>query len=339
MSLADQFHSSILKNSVQWMRYEAGIRQDIDAMIRQLGKDLVEELSGSGIDTPRTDWQRARLRKLLDEAQSIVDDSYTQIAAHASDGLAAGIEASTANLLASMNDAVGVELLQGIKWSPGLLKALVDDTLTVGAPSAEWWARQGESLTQGFTDQMRQAMLQGENLQSMVARTKDLMMVGTRNAEALVRTSAMAVNNAAQLALWKENANSLDELQWVATLDPKTCLVCGVLDGQTWPINDTHEVPPAHWNCRCCTVPIPKMWDELGIKMPVGQRPTSTDTANGTVSGDTTWESWLGSLSKSEQESILGPGRFRLWNSGKLSIRDLTDQRGNVLTLDQLKAL
>ena len=46
------------------------------------------------------------------------------------------------------------------------------------------------------------------------------MGVSSRNAEALVRTSALAVNNAAQLAAHQENADIIDKLQWTATLDP-----------------------------------------------------------------------------------------------------------------------
>lgn len=332
MALQDAWQSAVLKNNVQFMRYEAGLRQQILDMVDQLGRDLVADLANGGLETPRTDWQRARLRNLIAEAEKTVGTAYEDIAAVQNDGLSQGVKVSTQNLVAAMNEAAGVEVLAGVKWTPALLKALVDGTLTNGAPSAEWWGRQAADLVQAFQDQMRQAMLQGENLGSMVARLKDLMLTRTRQAEALVRTSAMAVNNAAQLATWTENASEGDLLQWDATLDPKTCLVCGAMDGQQWPVGEPHETAPLHWNCRCGVVPVASMWMKLGIERPAAQRAAR----GGPVDQGTTWEQWLGSLPKAEQQDILGPARWKLWDSGKLTLRDLVDQRGNVLTLEQL---
>lgn len=227
MNLADRWHSAILKNSLDLMRYEAGLRTEILAMLTQLGRELVGELAQAGLDTPRTDWQRARLRALLDGAQKRIGEGFSDIADHHALNLADAAEASANSLVVALNDAVGVELLQGVKWTPELLKGLVDGTLIEGAPSADWWARQSVDLQEAFADQMRQGILRGETVGQMTARVRDLQMISARNAEALVRTSALAVNNAAQLAAYQENADIIDKLQWTATLDPRTCLVAG----------------------------------------------------------------------------------------------------------------
>ncbi len=335
MSLADQWHSLILKNSVNMMRFDAYLRDEVLTLLEDLGNELVKELAVSGLDTPRSDWQRARLRDLLDHAQTLTNMSFEKITSQQATALAQAVDASSTSLVVAMNDAAGVELLQGVQWTSNLLKELVGDTLINGAPSADWWGRQAVDLQQAFSDQMRMGMLKGDSLGSMAARVKSLMETTTRNAEALVRTSTMAVNNAAHLATWRENADSLQKLQWVATLDPRTCIVCGAEDGQQWPVDEDHAEPPLHWNCRCVVIPIPQLWEKLGIKPPESTRAS----VNGPVSSDTTWESWLEGLPKGEQESILGPARFRLWSSGKLSIRDLTDQRGNALTLAELRKL
>lgn len=333
MSLADDWHSLILGNAVDMMRYDAHLRAEITGMIKTLGRDLAQEIINADLETPRTDWQRARLRSLLVEADSKITSAYSDVLDVHTSGMKAAVDAHTTGLVAAMNESAGVELLDAIKWSPKLLKALVDDTLVNGAPIREWWTRQTQDLVQAFTDQMRQGMLRGENVAQLTSRVKPLEGVAERNAETLVRTSAMAVNNAAQVATYAENADVLKALQWCATLDPRTCLGCGVEDGEQWePDDSTHMVPPLHWNCRCVVVPITKLWDDLGIEPPAGKRAT----IDGPIDKNTTWESWVKGLSEERQSEILGPSRLKLWKAGKLTISDLVDQRGNTLTLEQL---
>ena len=162
-------------------------------------------------------------------------------------------------------------------------------------------------------------MLRGENLSDLVNRVKDLLDKAEVNAEHLVRTSAMSALNAAQMAAWEANGDSLQELQWCATLDPRTCLVCGTMDGDVWPVGEAHATAPLHWNCRCCVVPVPQLWSKLGLEPPAGVRAAW----GGQVSGDTTWESWLKGLPEDQQKEILGPARQHLWQSWKITISDL----------------
>ena len=342
MSLADRWHHAILRNSLDLMRYEAGVRAEILSMLDTLGRDLVKELAGAGLDTPRTDWQRARLRELLGTTESQIGDAFGAITDHHAASMADIIDANTGILVLALNEAAGAELLQGMKWTLQQLKALVDGSLVEGAPSADWWARQGADLQNAFTDQMRQGMLRGEGVGQLTQRVKGLLDTSTRNAEALVRTSALAANNAAQLATYKENADVIGRLQWTATLDPRTCVRCGSQDGQSWALGEPHTVPPLHWNCRCVCVPITKTWAELAKKNKALAAemdkidPGVRSSMGGYVSGNTTWESWLKGLPRDEQADILGPARLKLWEAGKLTITDLVDQRGNALTLGQL---
>lgn len=248
-SLADLWHSAILKNSLDLMRYDAHQRTEIIAMLKALGRDLVAELAAAELDTPRTDWQRARLRKLLEEAQRRISETYTDILDLHQTGMEGALDAQAGSLVVALNEAVGFELLSPVKWTAEQLATLAGDTLIKGAPSADWWARQSVDLQQAFADQMRMGMLQGEGVGQLSSRVRDLQMISQRNAEALVRTSAMAVNNAAHQALWEANADIIKELQWVATLDPRTCPSCGAQDGQVWPLGSGHVQPPLHWNC------------------------------------------------------------------------------------------
>jgi SPP1 gp7 family putative phage head morphogenesis protein len=82
-----------------------------------------------------------------------------------------------------------------------------------------------------------------------------------QSAEMLARTAINAVANQSRLEMFQANADVLDGVQWLATLDHRTCPICGAFDGKIWTqdtlLNKSHEikVPPIHPNCRCMLTP------------------------------------------------------------------------------------
>ena len=112
------------------------------------------------------------------------------------------------------------------------------------------------------------------------------------------------------------------------------------------PIGHSVSFPglPAHWNCRSTLIPITKTWAQLAKKkltpkqrealsaVPVGQRASM----GGPVQGSVKYEDWLKTQSTDMQQDILGIGKWKLWNEGKISISDLIDNSGRPLTLKEL---
>ena len=86
----------------------------------------------------------------------------------------------------------------------------------------------------------------------------------------------------------------------------------------------------------------PKSWEELGASKKIKEiDPGTRASMDGQVAADMTYEQWLKKKDAAEPgfaKSVLGPGRYNLWKNGKLTLRDLVDQRGRELTLEQLDA-
>lgn len=367
-TLPDRWHSDVLSNTLDMLRYEASLKAQILAMVQELGMSLTLAVLGSGLDTPRTAWQRSRLASLIEEAQSTISKTYGEIADYHASNLAEAVGLSADSLTVRFNASIGVEVLQRVQWTREQLRSLVDGSLVEGAPSADWWARQSVDLQNAFADQMRQGILRGETITQLRDRImsagatptdaigkmdlrtvsdreiRGIVWTARRNAEALVRTSALSANNDAHMAVYALNSDIIANLQWVATLDPRTCLRCGWQDGQVWPMGEAHIRPTLHWGCRCTVVPIAKTFEELAKKDKAFAKTFDNigdDTRasmGGQVSADTTWESWLEGMDKATQREALGPGRFKLFEAGKLSLSDLVDQSGNPLTLKALAA-
>ena len=123
---------------------------------------------------------------------------------------------------------------------------------------------------------------------------------------------------------------------------------CRIRDGKQYTPDDHkpigHKIPwgsgpgRLHWRCRSAAVAITKSLSEItGIpglpENPVGMRASM----DGAVPGDTTYGEWIKKQSAARQDEIVGPTRGALMRSGKLPFDSLYTDRGEYLTLDQLR--
>ncbi len=92
-------------------------------------------------------------------------------------------------------------------------------------------------------------------------------------ARTLARTCINGASNAARLEVFKKNADVIDGVQFLATLDSKTSKICAHYDRTVWKVGDKDIVtPPLHPNCRSVLIPYVKVLDENGKEVPVGTR-------------------------------------------------------------------
>ena len=370
-NIPDKILSGIIDHTVDLHRYDAGLQKVIRAMLDQLARDLAAQLTSAGLDAPRTDWQRARLTALLNDANETIGEAYGNIASLASEEIRGMIQVTGDVVTTAINDSLGSKLMIPVKWTPELLEKLADGTLIHGAPSADWWARQAQDLEDAFADQMRLGMLRGEtvaqirdrilgqpipgvgavgkvDLRKVEPALRPPIWTARRNAEALVRTSVISAANAAHMASYEANSDIVEGVTWCSGLDNRTCATCGSLDGQSWGLNEPHPVPSLHWNCRCSILPKIMGWEELfkkfGGDTSIGREldqiaPGDRASMGGPVSGKWKYEDWLGKQSQERQMAILGKGKYELFQKGKIGFTDLIDQSGNPLTLKQLQAI
>ena len=174
-----------------------------------------------------------------------------------------------------------------------------------------------------------------------------ILKASAANARALVHSSVQAVANAARLASFQQNADLIECLVWLSTLDSHTCLLCAMrdlqeytLDGQE-PINHTHEWaggPGAiHFSCRCVLSTRTKTFAELGIELDEpGDSTRPSD--GGAVSSKMNFASFLASKDKAWRAEYLGPGRAEMYEAGKITLNDLMNLKGRKLTLEELQA-
>lgn len=317
-------------------RVSASARGDVLRLLQGLEKELVAKVS-EGI----TDWQKARISKLLSETKAAIQSTYDK---------AAGIALNTTTTVAQVSATATAESLTlstggqiaGVLPTASYLETVAGNAIVQGAVQSDWWNRQSQDTAWRFASAVRQGLVGGETNQQIIQRVRQVMDVSYRNAEALVRTSVQTVASQAREKTFSENDDVIASKEWVATLDARVCLECAARDGKRWELDGTpigHKIPfqapPIHFNDRCSMIPVTKTFKELGID--IEELPPSTRASMEGQVSDKTFGEWLKRQSPERVEEILGKGRADLYNRGVITFNQLTDGKGSPLTLDQIK--
>lgn len=382
-NITDKLWRLLIDRQMTLERVKSSEVRRVIRAVEQLEADLISaavQADPAGVTSLAA--QQARTFKLLTRARQIIAEYHREGSRGLTKSLFEVAKAETKHVLAVTNKAIGVNLMNNT-LSRESLRAIASDTVIEGAPSKEWWRRQGENLRQRFSDTIRQAMLRGEPTPDLVKRISgtraagfaDGVMLGTqRQATALVRTSIQHVANTARIETYEANQDVVDGLQWVSTLDERTTDICMSLSGLEWtlpnyePINHGQEWPgpTAHYQCRSTQVAVLKSWEELGkdpksVTTEAGGRSNpqaifeknlramgasqaridrsifnARASMDGQVSSRITFNDWLKGRSVAAQDRMLGKGRAQLWREGKITLRDLTDQKNRPLPLSAL---
>lgn len=353
VSANDAIVDLFMERAIDLVRLESGTGNKVGALLDQLEKDIataINEIDPAGGSTSIR--QRKRLQSLQASVENAIRATYRSSNTLMGSEMR-GVADAESTWTASAIDAATHATFADGELTATFLAALASDVLIQGAPSKDWWGRQAQGLSDQFADLMRRGMALGETNSQLIDRvrgtktTRGLMDIARSSADRLVRASVQTTANAARNATYDKNSDLISAVQWHATLDTRTTPWCIARDGlQYTPITHDpigHDVPwlegpgALHWGCRSTSIPILKSWRDLGIDADEVPK-TTRASMDGQVPESTTFESWLKKQSPARQDAVLGEGKADLWRDGKITLRDLLDQQGRPLTLEQLRA-
>lgn len=216
----------------------------------------------------------------------------------------------------------------------------------------------GDGLTDAIGRAVQQGILQGETYDQITRRVRGSAaagykdgVIGTseRNLANVTRSAVSHVAAEARDKIGEANAPLIKSEQWLSTLDNKTSKLCIIRDQLLYmrdkkhtPIG--HSVPYGagpgrlHFNCRSTSTFVFKSWEELGIPG-VKIKGASRASMNGQVPIYMDYSSWVERQPMSTLTQVFGVERAQLIRDGKISPPDLFSDKGEYLTLAQLRAL
>ena len=167
--------------------------------------------------------------------------------------------------------------------------------------------------------------------------------------QTLTRTAITETSNFISNTTYKLNDDVVQGYQYVATLDSRTSLICGRLDGKVYSLdNENAPQPPQHFNCRSTTIPVIKSANQLLNtnnnrlqKRKIARLSDSRRASiNGQVPGKTTYPQWLKTQPNEVKLAVLGsPKRVNLFDSGKVKFSQFSNRNGKLISLKQLEEL
>lgn len=134
----------------------------------------------------------------------------------------------------------------------------------------EWFKRTSDADYGRIIDMVREGFVSGMTIPEMMKRIRGskagnyedgIMQTSRRHAQTLARTLCSGVANLAKNEFYLENDDMVMAVEWLDTLDGRTCVSCGGLSRMRWATNEAHPIPPLHPNCRCVLIPVTELTD------------------------------------------------------------------------------
>lgn len=338
----------LLRQNVFVQRLASGQVAKFTAFLREIDRDIRARLAGD----PLTSLQRDRLEQLL----TAVDDLIRQVLGRWQSQLNlelqqyAGHEAAvTARALSRSLDFESivpplVQVVAAYQAAPLAVKG-ADGGKLLASFIADWSAAERKAVTGAIRLGVFQGKTNAEIVQAIrgtqAANFADgILSVTARHAEAVARTAVQHVSNVARATTFQQNTDVVEAVQWVSTLDKRTCPACGALDGREFALNAGPR-PPLHVNCRCTTVPV--LGAEFRFLEQGAKRPQKGAGGPGQTAATQSYFEWLKRQPAAFQDAAIGKSRAKLLRSGGLTLERFAqlqiDKNFAPMTLEEMRRL
>ena len=346
------------QHDLDLIRYANGQIKDVVSEINNLQAELVTLIKTA---EPKN---RTTLEALLVQVNSAIDRSYASIALKSVDEFKelARIESKAVSTITErvFRAPIAPKLID-----ENVVLKIVDEGLAPntadGMTIKSRWNKQRDGLKLNTRDGLNYAIQNNQSLDDMLRiirgnkslNFKDGVIFKNKKAsETLIRTATDTVVNASRLNTYIKNKDTVKGIQVNAILDSRTTILRRTRNGWAWHLPSYRPFvgtprkfmgsPPWHFNCRSTLSPIfgslediqatldPALNKEIlkrNKSLPIDGKPAPTPS----------FSKMLKSMSKAEQEAVLGKGRLELYNAGKITLSDLVNQQGRTLTLAELR--
>lgn len=340
-ALADTF----LRHQVFLQRLSTGEKNKFLPFLREMDKELRHRLGGSEL----TQFSRERLQKLL----KAVDEMLAELLGDYQKQLLLSLDDIAQNEAGFSGRALGsvLEVDFDLPGVPLIREAVLNNPLSIkDAPLLKpfitnWTAAERKAVAGAI----RGGVFKGETNAQIVQRIRGtrarqyqdgLLDVTARHAATVVHTAVQHTSSQARQATFDENADIVEGLRWISTLDNATCPVCRSLDQKVFRLNKGPR-SPIHPYCRCTLIAV--LRKKYRFLEAGGTRASAGAGGGMQVSAQLNYYQWLKTQPASFQDIALGRKRAKLFRDGGLSADRFAalqlDRNFEALTLDEMKKL
>ena len=364
MNLADRIQDDIAEADLTYIRNEAARTRLIVAGLRKLEKDIVTLLKSIDPTEPTRPGDRInRLEKLLAEVRIAITQHFGSVARREETALVDVAEIESYRLRDAVTAAAGVSLLsRGI--SRARLRKVAASLDADGDVLRGHWQSTATALNSRIRIELRRGIASEESLTGLVRRVRGtgdvrfengIMRQTERHTATNVATTSTAMLNATREEVYRANSELVEGLQAVNPLDSSTSAICRARAGNAWtlegdPFSGTSISFPGRppWHPRCRTFLIPVFREAAALERSSRTPQRTRDqlrrlsgakkaAIDGRPASGVSFDEWFKRRSQRKQREILGPAKFEIFKKHRLTHRELLDQSGRPLTVQQLR--
>lgn len=358
----EALRDAVISHKVDLQQYSAHVVRRMIGLLNRADADLVAALVAALDRMDADSFTVERLELVLQSVRQINLAAYQRVERELTDELRQFAEVEAQAQIAMMRRSVPEPVataLSFVKVQPEQVYAAAMSRPFQGRLLREWFASlQDDRVERRIRDVISIGFTSGETVGQMVRKIRGtralgyrdgLLEIDRRHAQMVVRTAIQHVAATVEDRTMAENADIVKARQWLSTLDTSTTEMCRIRDGLLYentarhkPIG--HSVPwlagpgKLHWGCRSTSTPVLKSLAEItGLDIPEIERKSTRASMDGQVPSDLKYPEWIQKQSAERQDEILGPTRGKLMRQGKLPFDQFYTNRGEYLTLDQLR--
>lgn len=220
--------------------------------------------------------QMRALEKMVRQIEQIRAEGFSLAEQHFMES-GSEIAQRAGNTISRFAEASGAHLARTL--SPKKVDEILNYHPVDGKSISQWFHTMRTNDLERITQTVQRASVEGMSISKVVNAIRgtkengyrDGILEATRqSATTTARTIVNGVASNSMLETCAENADVIDGIKFVATLDSKTCPFCGSYDGRIWKPDEAALVkrPPLHPNCRCTVIPHVETGDGTEGKRP-----------------------------------------------------------------------
>lgn len=270
----------------------------------------------------------------------------------------------------------------------GQAQKILKSSVLIDKPWDAWWTNTAYGDVMRIANVVNAGVVQGLTIDEMVQQimgtkarnyTDGVLSTNRAHARNLARTLCGGISNQAKDQFYRDNDDVVIGVEWLDTLDGRTCVSCASLSRKRWKTHDPHPVPPRHPSCRCVLIPVTeltdmgedvprsaanadfmalakeeyekkypgKKWEDLAYstrhskyyKAMKDYEERTKKPAYRQVPGSMKFKDYFETMPEKQKKDWLGPGKYAEWKAGKPIEAFIPPYPDKAYTVKELKAM
>lgn len=268
-----------------------------------------------------------------------------------------------------LSELTGTKAAEFATLTDGQAQKILKSSMMTNKTWEQWWTNTAYGDVMRISNVINSGVVQGWTIDEMIQRimgtkannySDGVLSTNRVHARNLARTLCGGISNQAKDQFYRDNDDVVIGVEWLDTLDGRTCHSCAGLSRRRWKTKEPHPVPPLHPSCRCVLLPVTeltdlgedvsrpmanadfdalakedyeknhpgKKWEELAYATRKkyyyqAQRDFEKRTGKPAYSqapGNMKFSDYFHQMTEEQKRHWLGKGRYELWKQGNLDL-------------------